>query len=93
MLSGHTNTERTSEMTPDEKIQILTDALKRIANCEDAPNLTPSGVILEGLNCGVEDRCIQSEGYDAASFGYTEGTEAALIWATNEANSALDQIE
>lgn len=78
-------------MTPEQKIQILTDALKRIANCKDSPSLDPSGDIQLGLHCGIEDRCIDSV-YDAADFGYTEGAEDAMEWATNEASFALKQI-
>jgi YgiT-type zinc finger domain-containing protein len=78
-------------MSDADKIQILTAALQRIAACKDSPDLDPGEEIQLGLNCGVEDRCIDNI-YEAASFGYTEGAEDVMEWATNEASLALKQI-
>lgn len=75
-------------MTPEQKIQILTDALRRITARKDAPPIDPSGDVQDYLNCEIGDR----GPYEAAGFGYTEGVEDALVWAFNEAKSALNQI-
>ena len=78
-------------MSADEKLKIALDALKRIAEFEDAPEIDAVGEWQFGLHCGVEDKqCLDR--YDGADFGHTVGAERVLEWAGNEAKYALDQI-
>jgi len=66
-------------------------ALKRIAECEDAPDIDATGDYQFGLHCGVEDRNCQDR-YQGADYGHTVGVEKALEWASNEAKYALEQV-
>lgn len=66
----------------------LREALKRIANLTDAPDIDPLGETQFGLHCGVEDRNC-ADRYEGADYGFTCGAERALEWAQNEAKHAL----
>ena len=70
----------------------VVEALKRIANCTDAPDIDATGEWRFGLHCGVEDRDCQNR-YDGADYGHTVGVEKALEWASNEAKYALSKLE
>ena len=70
----------------------VVEALKRIANCTDAPDIDATGEWQQGLHCGVEDRDCQNR-YDGADYGHTVGVEKALEWASNEAKYALAKLE
>lgn len=67
-------------------------ALKRIAEGIDAPDIDPTGDTEFGLHCGVEDR-MASDRYEGANIGYAQGCEAALEWASNEAKHVLENAE
>ena len=68
------------------------NALKRIAELEDAPEIDATGEWRFGLHCGVEDRNC-SDRYDGADYGHAVGVEKGLEWASNFAKSALDEIK
>ena len=70
------------------RTQLLEEALRRIANLEDAPDIDASGEWRLGMHCGVEDRGC-SDRYEGADYGHTVGCEKALEWAQNEAKAAL----
>lgn len=70
----------------------LREALQRIANCTDAPDIDPVGEIRVGLHCGVEDRNL-ADRYEGADYGYSCGVERTLEWASNEAKHALAESE
>ena len=69
----------------------LVEALTRIANCTDAPDIDATGDWQKGLHCGVEDRDCRDR-YDGADYGHTVGVEKALEWASNEAKHALSKL-
>lgn len=70
----------------------LREAMKRIAQCEDAPDIDPTGETQWGLHCGVEDRGCTGK-YDGADYGYTQGVERAIEWAKGEAETALAKYD
>lgn len=74
----------------EEDVSRYRRALRRIVECEDAPNIDPIGDVEFGLHCGVEDRCASNR-YEGANIGYAQGCEAALEWAVNEAKYALGE--
>ena len=69
----------------------MIEALTRIANCTDAPDIDATGDWQKGLHCGVEDRDCRNR-YDGADYGHTVGVEKALEWASNEAKHALAML-
>ena len=69
----------------------MIEALTRIANCTDAPDIDATGDWQKGLHCGVEDRDCRDR-YDGADYGHTVGVEKALEWASNEAKHALAML-
>jgi len=69
----------------------MIEALTRIANCTDAPDIDATGEWQIGLHCGVEDRDCRDR-YDGADFGHAVGVEKALEWASNEAKHALSKL-
>ena len=69
----------------------LVEALTRISTCQDAPDIDPVGDVEFGLHCGVEDRSC-TDRYDGANFGYAQGVERTLEWASNEAKHALAML-
>jgi hypothetical protein len=72
-------------------VRHLLDALKRIAECQDSPDIDPGGEEQFGLHCGVEDRgCCDR--YEGADYGYSRGMERGLEWASNEAKHALESL-
>jgi len=83
-------TNRTRQL--EATISRYRKALKRIAECKDAPDIDPTGDTEYGLHCGVED-CMASDRYEGANIGYAQGCEAALEWASNEAKHALENTE
>ena len=66
-------------------------ALRRIAECTDAPDIDADGDWQRGLYCGVEDRDCRNR-YDGADYGHAVGVEKGLEWARNEAKHALEQM-
>ena len=78
-------------MTTEDKLIIALAALYQISTCEDAPDIAATGEWQTGLHCGVEDRGCQDR-YEGADYGHTVGVEKALEWASNEAKSALEEI-
>ena len=81
-------------MNADDLRRELRDKLKalhRIAECTDAPDIDPTGDTEFGLHCGAEDRDC-SDRYEGTNFGYTQGCEAALEWAVNEAKHSLSNV-
>lgn len=76
----------------NDKLSIALLALRRIADCEDAPDIDASGEWQRGLHCGVEDRGCRDR-YDGADFGHMVGVEKGIEWASTEAKYALDQVE
>lgn len=72
-------------------VRHLLDALKRIAECEDAPDIDIGGEAQFGLHCGVEDRSC-SDRYEGADYGYACGMERGLEWAANEAKHAMESL-
>lgn len=72
-------------------LAIALAALKRIAECEDAPDIDASGDWQRGLYCGVEDRDCRDR-YEGADYGHAVGVEKGLEWASNEAKYALEQV-
>jgi hypothetical protein len=66
----------------------LRAALVRIRDGEDAPDCDLGGERQIGVHCGVEDRGC-SDRYEGADYGYAQGVERALEWASNEADAAL----
>lgn len=66
----------------------LREALERIKNGENAPDIDIGGEAQFGLHCGVEDKSCRDR-YEGADYGYSRGVEAALEWAANEASQAL----
>lgn len=72
-------------------VRHLLDALKRIAECEDSPDIDIGGGYQFGLHCGVEDRGLRDR-YEGADYGYARGVEATLEWASNEAKHALESM-
>lgn len=85
--------QKTSDLAIEASrlVRHLTDALTRISQCVDAPDLEVSGDYEFGLHCGVEDNDC-SDRYEGANYGYTTGMEAGLEWATNEAKHALETV-
>ena len=73
------------------QLSIALEALQRIANCDDAPDINPKGDWEKGLYCGVEDRDCRDR-YEGAYYGYSRGCEIALEWAVNEARLAIKTI-
>lgn len=82
---------RGSDMTNNTGLCLAIAALKRIANCEDAPDIDATGEWQFGLHCGVEDRDCQDR-YDGADFGHAVGVGKGLEWASNEAKAALEAL-
>jgi hypothetical protein len=72
-----------------EEVRLLREALVRIANCMDAPDIDAGGEIQVGLHCGVEDRGC-TDRYEGADYGYSQGVHRALEWAVNEAAYSLN---
>lgn len=66
----------------------LRAAMQDIANLEGAPSIDVSGDLRFGLHCGVEDRDC-TDRYESADFGWSQGVERTLEWATLEAAHAL----
>lgn len=58
----------------------LVEALREIA---DGPQ--PLSDYLNGIRCGVEDRCLQGDVYGAAEYAYEQGIE----WCADIARSIL----
>lgn len=79
-------------MNIEAKLALALEALKRISECQDAPNIDVSGDWQFGLHCGVEDRAIRDR-YAGADYGHAVGAERALEWASNEAKYALATIQ
>ena len=52
------------------RLAIALAALRRIAECEDAPDINATGDYQFGLYCGVEDRDCQDR-YQGAEYGHT----------------------
>ena len=71
-----------------QEVERLREALKRIATCQDAPDIDATGDWQKGLHCGVEDRDCQDR-YQGADYGHAVGVEKGLEWASNEAKAAL----
>ena len=78
-------------MNKYDALDLAIAALKRIAACEDAPDIDATGDWRCGLHCGVEDRDCQDR-YEGADYGHTVGVEKGLEWASNEAKSALEAL-
>ena len=60
----------------------------------DNPKIDLVGEWQTGLFCGLEDRGLQNDAYEACLFGYERGVEAAIEWMqfhACEAAAALDQ--
>ena len=74
--------------TRDAELARLREALQRISDGTDAPDIDISGEWQTGLHCGVEDRDCQDR-YEGADYGYSQGVERTLEWAGNEADYAL----
>lgn len=72
-------------------VRHLIEALKRIAECEDAPDIDATREWQTGLHCGVEDRNCRDR-YEGADYGHAVGIEKALEWASNEAKHALKSL-
>lgn len=66
----------------EARVAALEGALTRIRDGEDAPNMPQ-------LGCGVEDRDLQSDGYGAVEYGWSDAEDRFLEWARNEAEAAL----
>lgn len=73
------------------EIKRLREALDRIAQGKDAPDLY-AGQMRTGLRCGVEDRNIVCR-YESAEYGWDDAAERFLEWANNEARAALEHGE
>ena len=76
--------------TKDAELARLREALQRISDGTDAPDIDLSGDWQTGLYCGVEDRDCQDR-YEGADYGYSQGVERTLEWAGNEADYALKE--
>jgi len=74
-----------------KQLEIALDSLRKIKECEDAPEIDATGDWRFGLHCGVEDRNCQDR-YDGADYGHTVGAERVFEWASNEAGWALTEI-
>lgn len=70
----------------------MAETLKRIFECQDAPDIDIGGESQFGLHCGVEDRGCYDR-YEGADYGYSQGVERALEWSSNEAFAALAAYE
>ena len=68
--------------------QVLEETLRNILEGVNAPDIDPMGDTEFGLHCGVED-IGATDRYGGANYGYSQGVEAALEWAANEAQEAL----
>ena len=73
-----------------QEVDRLKEALQRISDGTDAPDIDISGEWQTGLHCGVEDRDCQDR-YEGADYGYSQGVERTLEWAGNEADYALKE--
>ena len=91
MIPQDLNEETDGAVAQERLVRHLLDALKRIAECEDAPDIDIGGEAKFGLHCGVEDRSC-SDRYEGADYGYSCGVERGLEWAVNEAKHALDHL-
>ena len=91
MIPQNLNEETDGSVAQERLVRHLLDALKRIAECEDAPDIDIGGEAQFGLHCGVEDRSC-SDRYEGADYGYSRGVERGLEWAVNEAKHALESL-
>ena len=83
--------EKNNEIaTKEAELARLREALQRISDGTDAPDIDLSGDWQTGLYCGVEDRDCQDR-YEGADYGYSQGVERTLEWAGNEADYALKE--
>lgn len=71
-----------------EDVKPLVEALTRIKEATDAPDIDVGGEMQFGLHCGVEDRSCQDR-YEGADYGWSQGVERTLEWSHNESNHAL----
>ena len=85
------NGQRQTDVASGAVLGSMIEALTRIANCTDAPDIDATGDWQKGLHCGVEDRDCRDR-YDGADYGHTVGVEKALEWASNEAKHALAML-
>ena len=83
--------QRPTDVASSAVLGSMIEALTRIANCIDAPDIDATGDWQKGLHCGVEDRDCR-DCYDGADYGHTVGVEKALEWASNEAKHALAML-
>jgi hypothetical protein len=90
-MKKHNSTQGTPRIGPGALLGSMIEALTRIANCIDAPDIDATGDWQKGLHCGVEDRDCRDR-YDGADYGHTVGVEKALEWASNEAKHALAML-
>ena len=91
MITQDLNKETDGAVAQERLVRHLLAALKRIVECEDAPDSDIGGETRLGLHCGVEDRnCCDR--YEGADYGYAQGVEQALKWAVTEVQSILDSL-
>lgn len=75
--------DRLAKQEPQEGAKdVLVGALEEI---KDGP--TPLSGYLQGIRCGIEDRCIQGDSYESAEYGYQQG----LDYCADIANRALEE--
>lgn len=67
-------------------IKALTEAMEEIRNLHGIPEYHG-----HAMGCGVEDRCLQSDGYGGAEYGWEDAAERFCEWATGMAEHALAQ--
>ena len=75
-------------VVPVEDVKLLVEALTRIKEATDAPDIDVGGEMQFGLHCGVEDHSCQDR-YEGADYGWSQGVERTLEWSHNESNHAL----
>ena len=74
------------EFVPASVARGLVEALKRLAAGEDSPTVP-------ALGCGIEDRDLQGNAYEAAEYAWQEAEERFMEWVQNEARAALAAAE
>ena len=74
----------TTEHTPDALALLL-------AGPVNEPQINLVGEYQTGLFCGLEDRGLQGDPYEACLYGFEAGVEHTLEWAQGLAQDAEDQ--
>lgn len=77
-----TKTDRITEL--EALVRELAGKFESLKDMEHSPQYHH-----QGMGCGVEDRCLQTDGYGAAEYGWNNAVDRYADWVIDVAEDAL----